>query len=310
MRRLLVHPQYKLLSLLIAVTLWMWVQSNEETTATVRVELNWSQPVDKMTVDPLPRYASVSVSGSRTAARRARESKAVSMDLSLTDFQLGNHSLELRGFELQGMPNGVVTQGFTPASIAFRLDEVSTRKVRVRAVQVGEPAAGFIVSELLIEPAVVEVRGPRTRVERLVELSTRPIDVSGFTGLNDAAVRLDLPRAISLVDDVQPRAVVRVEPTVESRTLSGVPVQIWRATGWVSEVASVAVTLEGPPAALAKIGPQDVVAFVHIPDQPIRPMYDAPFGLDEGPRMRVMVNSAPDVRVIRVTPNSLEVKRQ
>ena len=95
-------------------------------------------------------------------------------------------------------------------------------------------------------------------------------------------------------------------PELERRQLSTVPVVVWGHQGWVSQPAVVSVTLEGPAAELERINVDEVVAFVHIPDQPERVQYEAAWGPREGVRLRVLQGVGENVEVVRVEPSRVE----
>jgi hypothetical protein len=104
--------------------------------------------------------------------------------------------------------------------------------------------------------------------------------------------------------------VVSVAPNLEREVLTSVPVSVWNNTGaWRPSVQSVAVTLEGPAAELRQLTPEDVVAFVHLPDAPERSRYEAPYGPSEGVRLRILHGRSSRVTVVRVEPAAVEVVR-
>jgi len=209
------------------------------------------------------------------------------------------------------MPPGVEVLNFQPRTLQIQLDEISSRKVKIRPSLVGDPTSGHAVDEVKIEPAVLEVVGPRLLVANLQEVFTRPIDVSGLSSDATFEVQLDLPRSVRQAsEEVRLRTLVKVVPELERRMLGSVPVHLWQARGWRSIQESVEITLEGPAADLARLDTTEVVAFVHIPNVPEKPRYEAQFGPIEGVRLRVLHPGGKEVRVVKVLPSSVEVVRR
>ena len=307
--RLVRNPQYKLLSLLIALFIWVYVQGERVHEANLRAAINWTLPPALMTVDPLPAAVTVRVLGTRSATSRARDTP-VSIPVDISSLGVGPQSVDFSSHPSE-MPPGVEVLGFQPKNLRFQLDEISRRKVRVRPSLVGDPTAGHTVDEVRIEPAVVEVIGPRLLVANLQEIFTRPIDVSGLTSDASFEIPLDLPRSVRQADEeVRPRTLVTVVPELERRMLGSVPVHLWQAPGWRSIQESVEITLEGPAVALSGLDATEVAAFVHIPDTPEKPRYEAQFGPMEGVRLRVLHPGGRGVKVVKVLPSSVEVVRR
>ena len=306
----MLKPGYKALSFLIALLAWWYVQSNEIARAKIRVDIDWTLPKGLMSVEDLPGSTSITVEGTRTAVRKAREQRDIMLFVDLSKFGMGKNSNEFNAQNLFGLPPGVTVKEFSPANVPFTIDEVWTKNVKVKAEQVGEPGKGYEVIGVFLNPNVVEIQGPRARVEELVEVETAPIKVSGLTIHKQVPVRLDLPRAISLVNDVEISALITVEPLVETRTFGAVPLHVWQHKGWSCMQETVAVTLEGPAAALRELKLNEIVAFVHLPETPQKASYEAPFGPKEGLRLRILHGGTSAVKAVKVDPPRVEVHQE
>ncbi|MBT3220443.1 MAG: hypothetical protein HN348_15260 [Proteobacteria bacterium] len=303
-------PGYKLLSFLIAVLAWWYVQSNNPTEEKIRVEIDWTMPKGLMTVEAMPSSTYITIEGTRTAVRKTREQRDILLFADLSQYGIGKHSIEFSKVNVRGLPTGVQVEGFSPANVPFTVDEVWTKNVKVKAEQVGEPGTGYEVIGVFLNPNVVEIQGPRARVEELVEVETAPIKVSGLTIHKQLPVQLNLPRSISLVNDVDISALITVEPLVETRSFGAIPVHVWKHKDWQTTQETVAITLEGPAAALRELKVDDIVAFVHLPEEPAKMSYEAPFGPDEGLRLRVLHGGTAAVKAVKVNPPRVEVHRE
>lgn len=303
------HPHYKLLSFAIALFAWGYVQLEQVGEAEVRAKVVWQLPPGLSSVDQLPRRVELSVRGTGADIRRARAAR-VELPVDLRTIGSGEHQVEFGAFRPEGLPEGLEILGCSPSSMTFRLDELVTRKVSVEPVHVGEPASGYLVGDVSVEPAVVALEGPRGVVAALTQVKTRPVEVSGLSADARVPVELELPRAVGLVAGTELTAVVSVVPELERRTFSAVPVVAWQQSGWTTEPGTVEVILEGPAEALAKVPADEVVAFVHLPDTPDRARYEAPWGPKEGVRLRVLHGVGDAVEVVRVEPARVEVVRR
>jgi YbbR domain-containing protein len=306
-RSLFADPLAKLTSLILATGLWLYVQSDQVHETRITASVEWSLPSGRITTEPLPTTVALNIRGTHAATRRAAEGE-VRLSVDLSGLPLGSSRVDLSTIPPQGLSGGIEVVGPMPREVSFVLDELSTRKVKVEPAEVGDPAPGFSVDEVSLEPPVVQISGARSVVGNVRSLSTQPIDVSGLSADATVQVDLDLPRGVFLADgEVNPAAHVHVQPALERVTFPSVPVYVWRHPEWRSAVDTVEVVLEGPARELEDVRPEQVVGFVHLPDAPTRTEYEAAFGPQEGVRLSILRPSEDRVKVVRVSPSRIAV---
>lgn len=91
----------------------------------------------------------------------------------------------------------------------------TARAVRLVADVRGQPATGYVIERVLIDPAAVQLVGPRSTIERRETVATEPVDVSGRRSTLARTVAVALPDGVRLVRDA--RALVTVEIRAEDR---------------------------------------------------------------------------------------------
>ncbi len=302
---LLEHPFAKLFSLLLAGAIWFYVQGEEIHDARVRAEIDWQLPPGLMSVEPLPTQVAMTIRGTRVATRRARD-MPVRIVVDLRDAGVGEHGVDLSTAPRQGLPSGLEVLAIAPNAVRFVLDEVTTRRVAISALLVGDPAEGFAISEVTLDPDVVEVRGPRSAIAGLDAIRTQPIDVSGIAETAPRQVVLDLPRSVTL-EGLPPVAQVAVSSRRERRVIEDVPVHVRGHWDWRPEPATVDVTLEGRASVLAAVTPELVAAVVVVPDGTVRQTFDAWWGPQDGVRLEVLRPAGVDAASVQ--PPSVKVTR-
>jgi YbbR domain-containing protein len=104
----------------------------------------------------------------------------------------------------------------TPNRLDILVDEVATRLVPVLWNRKGEPGAGAELQEVVVEPAEVEVRGPRTRLDQLTGVTTQPINLAAHVVSFEQKVEVQAEDP--LVTVVGPR-LVTVYVTLEPPTI-------------------------------------------------------------------------------------------
>jgi YbbR domain-containing protein len=165
-------------------------------------------------------------------------------------------------------PYGVEVAQVLPGTIALDLEKSVRRTVPIVPVVDGEPAPGFVVGRVSVDPATVEVSGPESRLRQLTGATTEPVEVTGrrdgvrdivTVGITDSAVRLVTPQNATVM--------VEVLPAPAERELAGVPVR-YRNLG-AGLRASVQptltrVTVRGRRESLADVSAGTIVAFVDL----------------------------------------------
>lgn len=211
LRRIFIEDwSLKLLSLAIAIVLWMLVTGqNQPVTAHVNVQLNFIRPPALEISNDPPRTVDVMLTGSRN-----KLDDLTSLDLvatvDISDQRSGERILRLADKAKIALPQGIKVDGFQPSAIPIRLEEIVERQVGVDPKLEGKPADGFEVYSVFPNKGSVAVRGPASRVNALQKVATESIWLAGqkesFTAQN---VALDV--ADAKVDLLEPMVNVAVE---------------------------------------------------------------------------------------------------
>jgi len=111
------------------------------------------------------------------------------------------------------MPQGARILSRSPATIELEFERKSRKSVRVTADLEGEPAAGFVFTEVEIDPPRVWLEGARSKVLRLSEVMTETIDVAGLNEPLERELRLSLGVEHVWVEEDKPvKLRIRVDP--------------------------------------------------------------------------------------------------
>lgn len=265
----------KLLSLAIAIVLWMLVTGqNQPVTAHLNVQLNFIRPQSLEISNDPPRTVDVMLTGSRT-----RLDDLTSLDLvatiDISDQHAGERVLRLADRAQITLPQGIKVDGFQPSAIPIRLEEIVDRQVPVEPKLEGQPADGFEVYGVVPNKGSVAVRGPASRVNSLQKILTESIWLGGqkesFTASN---VAIDVPDP--KVDLLEPMVNVNVEigeRRVE-KTFSGVSVTT--ADGRKVQPATTAVTVLGVASLVNSLKPDEVKIVL---DNDLKPQLQLPDAL-------------------------------
>ncbi|MDR3699249.1 MAG: CdaR family protein [Candidatus Sulfopaludibacter sp.] len=196
---------WKLLSLAMAVMLWMLVASEPELSTFSSVQLEYKNlPEDlEISSEPVP-TVSLELRGSSGVLSGLSESGArpsVILDMSNVfpserTFTIDSSSVKL--------PRGVRLVRAQPSQVRFSFERRLSRQVPVVVRFNGDGADGYVIAGKQVEPSMLTVLGPASHVARINAANTDPVDVSGVVGtsqfrsnayVNDPYVRfLSSPR--------------------------------------------------------------------------------------------------------------------
>jgi YbbR domain-containing protein len=191
---------WKLLSLAIAVALWLSVAREPEVATSLSVPVDFRNMRDDLDISGnLPDSVRLELRG--PSGRLTRDNlSAVAAVLDLSEAQPGQRTYTIHARNLN-LPSGVVFYRAVPSQVTLHFDQLGVREVTVVPFFVNPPAGYRIVSQQS-SPDRVRVRGPGERLRLIQGVKTDPMDLSGVLGekvfhthlnIGDALVRLVEP---------------------------------------------------------------------------------------------------------------------
>jgi YbbR domain-containing protein len=171
---------WKLLSLLIAVALWVAVAREPEVATSFSVPVDFKNMRDDLDIEGnLPDRVRLEVRGpSGSLARDNLSSVAVVLDLS--DAHEGQRTYSIRGRNLN-LPSGVVFYRAVPSQLTLHFAQLIVKEEPVQLVYTNIPA-GFQVVSQQFSPTTVRIRGSQDRVQVINQIRTDPMDLTGVVG--------------------------------------------------------------------------------------------------------------------------------
>lgn len=95
-----------------------------------------------------------------------------------------------------------------------------TRTLPVNPVVTGDPAAGFEIESVTVDPPVMLVEGDADQLAGLVRVDTDQISMTGVSSDRTVRVGLDLPTGVLAVDDGQVQVAIAIRPVTATRSFS------------------------------------------------------------------------------------------
>jgi YbbR domain-containing protein len=239
------HKSLKLLSLFLALALWLAVGGEERTETNLNFSLELlNLPADLMITSEVPSTLQVRVSGPRGLIRSLSQSR-LTHTLDLAGIKAGRQAFPL-GVGSFNFPRGVQVTRVQPNPLILTLTQTITRTLPVQPVFLGHPPEGYEVKNVAIRPPKLKVKGPADELEGLKFLPTVPFDLTSLTLPVTQVVDLNFKDFhLTLVEQAPILADIDIGPKSLKRTFEGVPVLPQPLSAKLTPT-KVTITLQGP----------------------------------------------------------------
>lgn len=243
----------KFLSLVLAITVFLLVNTDRDREITARVGVSYTLPDDKVLVSERLDEVRVSIKGPWQRLRRFDERELERINLDLRRAQSGDVYITPDMIEL---PSGLRVTSISPRTIRVIFDRRVEKLVEVTPHLVGRPMHGYVVSESRAMPATVKVRGGERALKALTSVRTSDVSVDGRAESFITEAKVLAP------DDVEPAGTgdVQVQVLIDEELVTRkLPGQVVQVAGegvdparWQVTPAQVEITLTGTLLAVEK----------------------------------------------------------
>lgn len=202
----------KVLSLVLAAGVWLYVNSQGQVTVNFAVPIEVvNLPPQLVLADMAEESADVRVKGRESTLSRI-SSRHIHAYLDLSAAIPGEQWVTLNPSDIKVAEPVEVTR-VAPRQVRVRIEPRMTRPVKVVADVIGKPAPGRTVSRIVVDPPAVRLTGAESAFEGLTALPTQPVDVSGLAESVRREVRLDLRgRDLEIVGPVPLYVTITISP--------------------------------------------------------------------------------------------------
>lgn len=286
----------KLLSLFLALALWLAVGGEERTETTLSISLELANlPQNLMVTSEVPSSLQVRVSGPRGFIRTLSQSR-LTHSLDLAGVKAGRQSFPLAADSFN-FPRGVQVTRVQPNPVVLTLTPTTTRSLPVQPVFIGHPPEGYEVKSVKTRPSKVEVKGPISELKGLEFIPTLPLDITGLTSPITLATSPNFKELhLTMVQQGPILADVDIGPKILQRTFKDVPVIPQPIPAKVSP-SKITVTLQGPWPRVKNLELEDLPALVNTE------------GLSAGRhRLKVQVQVPPGLTLQKVSPQTIQAR--
>jgi YbbR domain-containing protein len=172
---------WKLLALAVAVAFWALVASEPELETFARVPLEFRNLPDDLEISSnVVDTVNVEVRGPARELGSLASGNRPAVVLDMADVTPGQHTFPITGPAVV-LPRGMRLVRAMPGQVRMDFERRGSRDVPVRVRFTGTPA-GYQVADFSVAPKQVRLTGPESRVGRVSEAVTDPVDLSPVVG--------------------------------------------------------------------------------------------------------------------------------
>ena len=242
----------KFLSMVLAVTVFLLVNTDKDREITARVGVSYTLPDDRVLVSERIDEVRITIKGAWRRLRKfdEREIDRINLDLrgraSSSEVAIANDLIHL--------PSGLTVTSINPRSVHIAFDRRVEKVVEVTPVT-GRPQHGYIGTEVKPVPATVKLRGGESVLAAVTSVRTREISLLDRTDKFTVETEVVPPEGVEVTGDAQVTVQVGVEDELVMSKLPGLTVVV-RGDGdtsrWQVAPEQVEVTLTGAVLAVEK----------------------------------------------------------
>ncbi|MDR0311805.1 MAG: hypothetical protein LBJ21_09480 [Acidobacteriota bacterium] len=295
----------KTASLLIALTLWLFVRGDPGHERVIAVQLEVRKPQQMETVSPLPASVEVTIRGSAVSNAWFSQMPPICL-VDLQNASEGEHVVSLTPDNIRmSQRGGLEILRIAPARLAITLETTVSKEVPIVAPVDAEPPKGFEIYNKFTQPSSVIITGARSRVAPITEVETMPISLKEQRETGRFFVNLNLRDSSIRISEENPIQVqVAVGPVRQLRNIGRIPVAV-EGGDYIFTPEQVSVQLLAPPEYIKSVSAEDFRAVV-------RPgAFDAARLPAQGKLTMQMLKGSDGAAVIRaITPAEVTIQRK
>jgi YbbR domain-containing protein len=177
-RRLFQNIGLKLLSLGLAVALWLAVARDPVAVVAVEVPIEFNNIPQNLEIssENIPRIQ-IRLRGPEHSIRHIQPSD-VYAEVELDGQKPGDHTFDITSRQVH-QPSGLEVVQVVPSQLRVSFDTRMNRQVEVHPRVIGNFVPGYHIARIASNPATVNISGPTKHVQAEDSAITDPIDVTG-----------------------------------------------------------------------------------------------------------------------------------
>jgi hypothetical protein len=265
-KRLFSNVGYKFTALALATLVWYIVQGEEVLEVNAKLDVKIEVTPDFVVRDAGIISRDITLRGPRVLVGNL-QGKAMQALIRVPPGKMGSLRYRLDKEFIPRWDNRVRLTIHDPY-ITMMVEERMTKKLAVKPIILGDVGKDLMIDEIVATPQEIEIKGAKSDVSRVTEISTEPIDVTGL--LESKVISTNISRAALPDLELSASAInvnLIVGPKKATKNISVVPIEIVGSDKVGSaRPAGVSIIVSAAEAVVGHINQKDIRATVSAKD--------------------------------------------
>ncbi|MDR0454655.1 MAG: hypothetical protein LBH05_07590, partial [Deferribacteraceae bacterium] len=217
----------KIISVFIAVAMWIYVYSSEKKEVSVRIPVTVTGEREDTMATFHPEEVTVRIYGPQTLVSKENIINDVNLVINLRELPFGSNIIKLSRNDIKG--GGVEVLDIIPNRIEINVDPTIKKTLPVLPIIMDEPPKGFKINSITVMPQKVETEGIQNAVLSLKNLQTETVSVTNLKNkgnynvgfLEYDGIKRITPESVILTIDVTEDIVSRTFNNVRLTCVAG-----------------------------------------------------------------------------------------
>lgn len=251
----------KLVSLLVAVILWVVVLGSRNVEVSKEVPLEVITPPELIVANEMPERLTFRLSGPKAFLRSVLDRREEPIRVNLVGNKPGLVTYRFFSDHIR-LPIGVRVLSVNPSSILIKLEELKKREVPIKIMTEGALPAGLAVKSLKAVPSVITIKGPESKVDGITEIPSVPVNLTEISSSIERELPLDLARFGVQLEGNLPKLQLDIEGHGANFKIKNIEIRVTSQYSAKIDPPVVSALVHASPAELKKLNKSRVYAVV------------------------------------------------
>lgn len=263
--RLFDNLTLKLIALALAIVIWFLIAGEKRSEVRLTVPLEMRNLPTTWEILESVSQVEVAIRGFSSVIKKLTPND-IDVYIDLSNVVAGMNSFLITPDDIV-TPVGVSVIQVSPSDISVAVDATTQKAIPVEPVVRGNPAEGYLLSSLSVEPKTVTVTGAQSLLKSLVKVETETVAIDNADKTVSKKVKIRLPHPNFRIEHDDEKTVTvnaQILPEMMERVFEDIPVQGEKVDTRTVTFSPKTVTLlvQGPKTVLSQLLLTDIAVFI------------------------------------------------
>lgn len=253
----------KLVSLVIAVVLWVVVLGSRNVEVSKEVPLEILTPPELVVANEMPERLTFRISGPKAFLRSVLDRREEPIRVNLIGNKPGLVTYRFFSDHIR-LPIGVRVLSVNPSSVLIKLEELKKREVPLKIITQGTVQPGLVIKSIKATPGTVTIKGAESKLEGITEVPSVPIDLTEISSSLERDLPLDLIRLGVQLEGALPKVRVEVVGHGANYKIRNIEVRVLSSHRAKLDPPRISALVHASPTELKKLDRSKIYAILDV----------------------------------------------